>query len=146
LKPEEIDELKKIKLLVPYIEQRQKEIEAYNQAFYPDRSMPVNGRNMTNAGLFRQYINEYVRHHPGIRQDMTVMVRQLSPSENGLPLELYMFTSDTRWVIYEGIMSDIFDHLLSAISYFNLEVFEVPASDDIRELVKHFQREGKLGS
>src|SRR3546814_13532712 len=84
--------------------------------------MPVNGRNMTNVGLFRQYISEYTRNHPQIRKDMTMLVRQLQPTEHGLPIELYMFTSDTRWAIYEDIMSDIFDHLLAAIKYFRLEV------------------------
>lgn len=132
--PEELGELKKIKLLDSYIEERQNEINEYNELNFPDRTMPVNGRNMTNIGLFREYINQYTKIHPGIKKDMTLMVRQLSPSENGLPIELYMFTSDIRWAVYEGIMSDIFDHLLAAIKFFNLEVFESPASDDFRKM------------
>ncbi|MFC3197378.1 mechanosensitive ion channel family protein [Parapedobacter deserti] len=131
---DEIARLKKVQLLLPYIEERQLEIDAYNEATKADRSMPVNGRNMTNVGLFRQYINRYAQHHPKIRKDMTMLVRQLQPTEHGLPIELYMFTSDTRWAIYEDIMSDIFDHLLAAIKYFELEVFEAPASDDVRSL------------
>ncbi|WP_257667107.1 mechanosensitive ion channel family protein [Parapedobacter tibetensis] len=134
LTKDEIERLEKIQLLTAYIGERQAEIDRYNTETQADRSMPVNGRNMTNVGLFRQYINRYAQAHPQIRQDMTMLVRQLSPSEHGLPIELYMFTSDTRWAVYEDIMSDIFDHLLSAIKYFGLEVFEAPASDDIRYL------------
>lgn len=134
LNEEEIAQLKKIQLLAPFIEQRQQEIAEHNMATGADREIPVNGRNMTNVGLFRQYINQYVRNHPNIRQDMTLLVRQLAPTEHGLPMELYMFTADTRWAYYENIMSDIFDHLFASIKFFNLEVFEAPASDDIRKL------------
>lgn len=134
LTAEEIKQLKKIQLLAPYIDERQAEIDKYNEETNADRSMPVNGRNMTNVGLFRQYISLYTRNHPQIRTDMTLLVRQLQPTEHGLPIELYMFTADTRWGVYEDIMSDIFDHLLSAIKYFQLEVFEAPASDDVRSL------------
>lgn len=130
----ELDELKKIQLLTDYIRERQAEIDRFNKETGADRSMPVNGRNITNVGLFRQYINRYADANPMIRKDMTFLVRQLSPTEHGLPIELYMFTADTRWAVYENIMADIFDHLLSAIKYFNLEVFESPASDDIRNL------------
>lgn len=130
----EIANLNKIQILAPYIKERQAEIEAYNKQTNADRTMPVNGRSMTNAGLFRQYINRMAKNHPTIRQDMTLLVRQLQPTEHGLPLELYMFVADTRWAMYENIMSDIFDHLLSAIKYFDLEVFEAPASDDVRKL------------
>lgn len=132
--PEELTELRKIQLLTDYIDGRQQEIDKFNAESGADRTMPVNGRNMTNVGLFRQYINRYAEVNPQIRKDMTFLVRQLSPSEHGLPIELYMFTADTRWAVYEGIMADLFDHLLSAIKYFNLEVFESPASDDIRNL------------
>lgn len=134
LSKDEIDRLSTIQLLAPYIQERQAEIDRYNEETKANRSMPVNGRNMTNAGLFRQYINRYVQNHPQIRKDMTMLVRQLQPTEHGLPIEVYIFTSDIRWAVYEDIMSDIFDHLLSAIKYFQLEVFEAPASDDIRSL------------
>src|SRR5690606_14217201 len=134
LSKDEIDRLATIQLLAPYIQERQAEIDRYNEETKVNRSMPVNGRNMTNVGLFRQYINRYVQNHPQIRKDMTMLVRQLQPTEHGLPIEVYIFTSDIRWAVYEDIMSDIFDHLLSAIKYFQLEVFEAPASDDIRSL------------
>lgn len=135
LRDEEIEELKKIKLLEPYIEERQKEIKAYNEANAPHREIPVNGRNLTNVGLFRKYIELYAEMRPDIKKDMSFMVRQLDPTPTGLPIELYFFTDTTKWVEYEGIMSDIFDHLLAAIKYFDLEVFENPASDDLRMLI-----------
>jgi miniconductance mechanosensitive channel len=134
LSREEIAELKKIQLLAPYIEERQKEIDEFNTKNQTDLSMPVNGRNMTNVGLFRQYINRYAQNHPGIKKDMTLLVRQLAPTEHGLPIELYMFTNQTLWAVYENTMADIFDHLLSAIKFFQLEIFEAPASDDVRGL------------
>ncbi len=134
LEKDEIAKLRKIQLLTPYIDARQQEIDQFNEASHADRSMPVNGRNMTNVGLFRQYITAYTENNPMIRKDMTMLVRQLQPTEHGLPIELYMYVSDTRWAVYENAMSDIFDHLLAAIKYFGLEVFEAPASDDIRNL------------
>jgi miniconductance mechanosensitive channel len=140
LQNDEIEKLKKIQLLAPYIAERHKEIEEHNQKTGADREMLVNGRNMTNIGLFREYVSRYIRHNPNIRQDMTLLVRQLSPTENGLPLELYMFTADTRWAVYENILSDIFDHLFAAIKYFDLEVFESPASDDIRQAIQTFTK------
>jgi miniconductance mechanosensitive channel len=139
LNDKEIEELKKIQLIRPYIEQRQSEIANFNADHHIDKSMLVNGRNMTNVGLFRRYIMQYTSNNPHIRKDMTLLVRQLNPSEVGLPIELYMFTQDTRWAVYEEVMSDIFDHLLAAISYFHLEVFESPASDDLRSLTKAVQ-------
>ncbi|SFT12160.1 mechanosensitive ion channel family protein [Sphingobacterium wenxiniae] len=136
LSNEEIAELKKIQLLAPYIDKRQEEIEEYNALNKADRSTLVNGRNMTNVGLFRAYIVAYAKHHPDIHKNMTLMVRQLSPTEHGLPLELYMFTNGTAWAFFEDTMSDIFDHLFAAIKYFDLEVFELPASDDLRDALK----------
>lgn len=134
LSEEEIDKLSSIMLIHDLIDTRRKEIETYNTTHQVDRTMPVNGRRMTNVGLFRAYITAYARQNPGINQNMTLMVRQLAPTETGLPIELYMFTSDTKWAVYEGVMADIFDHLFAAIKHFHLEVFEAPASDDIRRL------------
>src|SRR5690606_11315496 len=134
LEKEEIDRLKKIQLLASYIDERQAEIDQYNAASGADPTMPVNGRKMTNVGLYRQYINRYTEQHPLIHKGYTMVVRQLQPTEHGLPIELYMYTSDTKWAVYENAMADIFDHLLASIKYFGLEVFEAPASDDIRSL------------
>lgn len=131
----EIAELKKIELLAPYITQREEEIHAYNQRTGVDESVLVNGRRMTNVGLFRAYINAYAQHNPDIHKGLTFMVRQLAPNEHGLPLELYMFTNGTQWTFFENTMSDLFDHLFAAIKYFHLEVFELPAADDLRHLL-----------
>lgn len=129
----EINDLRSIHLLKPFIEERQEEINNYNQSHDVDQSNLVNGRRMTNVGLFRAYITRYAQQNPNIHQDFTLMVRQLAPSENGLPLELYMFTNSIVWHEYEEIMANIFDHLFAAIKYFHLEIFELPASDDIRK-------------
>ncbi|MDH5827795.1 mechanosensitive ion channel family protein [Sphingobacterium faecium] len=131
---EEIMDLEKIKLLKPFIEQRRLEINEYNNKSQADQTMPVNGRKMTNIGLFRAYITAYIRQNPNMHKEMISMVRQMDPTEHGVPLEIYVFTNDTRFEIYEGIRSDLFDHLFAAITFFKLEVFESPASDDLRNL------------
>ncbi len=134
LSEDEITALKKIHLLAPYIERREQEIAEYNKTWNTDTSSPVNGRRMTNIGLFRAYVLAYAKHNPNIHQELTLLVRQLAPSEYGIPLELYMFTKGTQWVYFEDTMADIFDHLLAAIKHFHLQVFELPASDDLRLL------------
>ncbi|WP_270087646.1 mechanosensitive ion channel family protein [Sphingobacterium sp. SYP-B4668] len=136
LTKEEIDELRKIALLKPYIEQREKEIREYNEQNKVDPEVLVNGRRMTNVGLFRAYIKAYALHNPDIHKGLTLLVRQLAPGEHGLPLELYMFTKGTQWAFFEDTMSDVFDHLFAAIKYFDLEIFELPASDDVRLLLE----------
>ncbi|WP_343536621.1 mechanosensitive ion channel family protein [Sphingobacterium thalpophilum] len=140
LENEEIDKLKNIQILRPYIEERAATIDAYNLKHHIDPSTPINGRKMTNLGLFRAYALTYLRQNPQIHKTMPLMVRQLASTEHGVPLELYFFVSDIRWEFYEGIVSDVFDHLFAAIKYFDLEVFENPASDDFRHFVKgqHF--------
>lgn len=134
MQTDEINELYKIKILRDFIDQRRASIEKFNLENKVDVSIPVNGRRMTNVGLFRAYIIEYLRHNPHIHQDMTLMVRQLQPTEKGLPLELYVFTKTTKWAEYETVIGDIFDHLFAAIKYFDLEIFESPASDDLRKV------------
>ncbi len=125
LKANEIDVLKKIDRVAAYIEQRQKEIESVNAAQKVDKSLLINGRNFTNLGLFRQYAQMYLQTHEQINQNMTVMCRQLAPTAQGIPLEIYAFSKDKVWINYEHISSDIFDHLLAAIPYFHLECFEL---------------------
>ncbi len=131
---EEIQQLKKIALLKPYIEKREEEIATFNKNEEVDDTVLVNGRRMTNIGLFRAYAMAYARKNPNIHQELTLLVRQLAATEHGLPLELYMFTKGTQWAFFEDTMSDLFDHLFAAIKYFHLEVFELPASDDLRSL------------
>ncbi|MFL9835811.1 mechanosensitive ion channel family protein [Chryseobacterium terrae] len=129
-------ELKKICLLTSFIEEREQQINEYNAQHNYNTDSKVNGRRMTNIGLFRKYITFFSRSNPDINQEMTLMVRQLPPTSKGLPIELYMFTNGTNWAFYEDTMSDIFDHLFAAIHFFGLEVFEEPSSDDLRRLFK----------
>ena len=121
---DELDRFRKIQSLAKYIDERSAEIDKHNEKIGADKSVPVNGRNLTNMGLFRAYVTDYLKNHDSINQDMMIMVRQLDPSSKGVPLELYLFTNTTVWAIYEGIVSDIFDHLLASTKYFDLEIFE----------------------
>ncbi len=134
LDDKDLSELKNIALLKSFIEEREQEIREYNLRNNIDNDVKVNGRRMTNIGLFRAYITAFAKNNSDINQEMTLMVRQLPPTSKGLPLELYMFTDGTDWAFFEDTMSDIFDHLFGAIHYFDLEVFEEPSSDDLRLL------------
>jgi len=128
---EMIQQFKGMNLLTEYITGKQKEIEQYNTEQSIDAGDPVNGRKITNIGTLRVYIENYLRNHAKIHKGMTLMVRQLQPTENGLPLEIYAFTNDTNWTNYEAIQADVFDHILSIIPYFNLRVFQVPSGYDM---------------
>lgn len=121
----EIENLKHIQLITGYLESKQQEIKAHNEEHHIDTQSLVNGRNLTNFGVFRKYVQTYIEHHDGINKNMSMMVRQLEPTSQGIPLEIYAFSNDIRWAVYESIMSDIFDHILSAITYFDLELFEL---------------------
>ncbi|HLT06387.1 MAG TPA: mechanosensitive ion channel domain-containing protein [Cyclobacteriaceae bacterium] len=131
---EEIQRFKRIQGISTYIDERQAEIQAHNLKIGADRSVPVNGRNITNFGLFRVYVDWYLKSHPGTHKGMTMMVRQLAPTEHGMPLELYAFTNTVQWVQYEAIMADIFDHLIAAVVHFDLEIFELPTGTDVKEV------------
>lgn len=139
----EIEDLKRIKLLQPYIEERQEEIDQYNKNHVQDDTMLVNGRRMTNIGLFREYIQRYLLNNPKIHKQFILMVRQMQPTEHGLPLEIYAFTNTTELMVYERIMADIFDHIFAVVPYFHLELFESPASDDIRDLLTTMHQQTK---
>lgn len=133
---EMLEEFERIHCLAGYIKEKKKEIAAYNLDNNIDISHLANGRRLTNIGTLRAYIEFYLKNHSQIRKDMTLMVRQLPPGENGLPLEIYAFTNVTEWAVYERIQSDIFDHILSVIPLFGLRVFQKPAGHDIREALK----------
>ncbi len=124
----EINKLKDIQLISEYLEMRQDKINSYNSENTIDKKLLLNGRNLTNIGVFRKYAEEYISQHSAINKDMMIMVRQLAPTTQGLPIEIYAFSNDKRWKNYEYIMADIFDHLLAAVPYFNLELFELPNS------------------
>lgn len=122
----EVNKLKEIQLITTYLSTIQNNISSYNTSNNIDKTLLLNGRNLTNLGVFRKYIDSYLQNHSAINKDMMVMVRQLAPTAEGIPLEIYAFSSDKRWANYEYIMSDIFDHLIAALPYFNLEIFEYP--------------------
>lgn len=132
--PEMIEKFKKIQYLKEYIEEKEKEIAEYNEKYQIDPEVLVNGRHMTNIGIFRAYIQNYIKHHPGLQQHATQIVRQLPPGEYGLPLEIYAFTNTTDWVTYENIQSDIFDHILSVASEFGLKIFQNPTGHDLAKI------------
>jgi len=120
----DIKRLEKANLLAPYLKQKQDEIQKHNEKNNFDLSLSVNGRRLTNIGTYRAYLVNYLKNNPNINQNMTVMVRQLSPNQFGIPLEIYCFTSTTIWVDYENIQSDIFDHFLCILKEFNLKVYQ----------------------
>jgi len=129
IKPEEIEQLQKIEHISEHIQSRVKEIEVYNKEHNIDKSLLINGRNLTNIGLYRQYIYNYLKNHPKVHKELLLIVRQLQPNEKGMPLELYFFTATIVWVEYEAIVSDIFDHITAAATYFDLELFEDLSND-----------------
>lgn len=125
LTEEELAKMKKIQLISKYVEQRQIEIDKFNSYHEVDKSLPINGRNLTNFGLFRKYITCYLENYPSLNKDMILLCRQLQPTAQGIPLEIYTFTKDKKFENYEYIMSDIFDHIIAAIGFFDLEIFEL---------------------
>ena len=131
MKDQEIENLKRIQLLTSYIQHRQDEIAKYNSSHNVDKTIAINGRNMTNFGLFRKYITQYLHNHPGLNKDMILLCRQLQPTQNGIPLEIYAFSNDKKFENYEYIMSDIFDHIFASIKYFDLEICEMPNAIDV---------------
>ena len=126
----ELNNLKKIHLVSDYIDSRKVEIDAYNLTNKIDKSLPINGRNLTNLGLFRKYITEYLYNYPGLNKDMLMLCRQLQSTSHGVPLEVYAFSEDKSFANYEYLMSDIFDHIIASVGYFDLEIFELATEND----------------
>ena len=124
---EELEDFKKIQIISEYIDKKRTEIEKYNINNKIDKNLSLNGRNLTNLGLFRKYITKYLENHQGLNKDMLLVCRQLQPTAQGIPLEIYVFSKDKKWENYEYIMSDIFDHIIASVSYFDLEIFELPS-------------------
>ena len=119
-----IEKLKKIEIISDFISDRENEIKNHNKKNEVNKSILINGRNMTNLGLFRRYTESYLKNHEMLNKKMTIMCRQLAPTSQGIPIEVYAFSKEKEWVKYEHIMSDIFDHLLASINFFDLEIFE----------------------
>lgn len=129
-----IEKFKEIHILKEYVNNKQLEIEQYNKENGVEEGQLSNGRRMTNLGTFRIYLLNYLRNHPKINQNLTVLVRQLEPTENGIPIQIYGFCKDIEWVKYEAVQSDIFDHILAVIQQFDLEIFQSPTGGDFRSL------------
>ena len=122
--PEMLEKYKQYSLVKDYITQREEEIQEYNKANNIDTSQVLNGRQQTNLGIFRAYIKAYLNNNPKLNHNLTMMVRQLQPTEFGVPLQIYAFSSDKQWVNYEEIQSDIFDHIISAATMFDLKIYQ----------------------
>ena len=136
LSDEEVLDLKKFRILKPYLAAKREEIAEWNKAELSGEEAPVNARRLTNIGTLRAYMAAYIKWHPGIGDDFLMMVRQLPPGPQGVPLELYCFTSTTAWEQYESIQADIFDHLLAILPEFDLRVFQEPTGADFAALSK----------
>lgn len=131
LTDEQIEKLKNIELITEYLITQKEKIDTSNTEKGVNKELAINGRNLTNLGVFRKYIETYISTHAAINKDMMVMTRQLAPTSQGIPLEVYCFSKDKRWQNYEYIIADIFDHILASVSFFELEVFELPTSIDL---------------
>jgi miniconductance mechanosensitive channel len=128
--------LRKVQNIKTYIEEREKEIEDFNKNNKVDPSIPINGRRMTNLGVFRRYLEAYLKNHPKVNPDMTFLIRHLQPTDKGLPIEIYIFSKEKEWAVYESVQADIFDHVLAAIPIFDLKVYQDPTGDDFRKLIE----------
>ena len=124
LHQDDLDKLSKVDLIKDYISSKIENITSYNTEHQVDKSLLINGRNLTNIGVFRKYIESYVEKHSAINKDLMIMARQLQPGDNGLPIEIYAFSNDKRWQNYEYIIADIFDHIIAASATFDLEIYE----------------------
>jgi miniconductance mechanosensitive channel len=136
---EDLEKFQEFDLIAPYIKERQEEINEFNKKMGVNKKHLINGRHQTNLGVFRQYALSYLKAHPKIHKEMTMMVRHLPPTTQGIPVEIYCFSEDKRWEFYEAITADIFDHLIAAIPYFDLQLFESPSGDDILKALKPLQ-------
>ena len=140
LSQSEAQSLTRFALLRDYLERKNEELTEWNAKLAENGREPVNTRRITNIGTFRAYVDRYLRNNPYIHQDMTLLVRQMAPGPEGLPLEIYCFTTSTAWADYEGIQSDIYDHLLAILPEFGLRVFQQPSGADMRGMVENFSR------
>ena len=126
LSEEKVESLKKIELISEYITKRSRDINEHNSKHKVNKELLINGRNLTNIGLFRKFVETYIEQHSAINKDMMIMTRQLEPTSQGIPIEIYAFSKDKRWQNYEYIIADIFDYIIASVTYFDLEIFELP--------------------
>jgi miniconductance mechanosensitive channel len=128
----DLTEFRKIQRISPYLDAREQEISAHNEQFGADKSHPVNGRHMTNLGVFRAYAEAYLAEHPKVSSKQTIMVRQLAMNGEGIPLEIYCFATTIVFEDYEAIAADLFDHLIAAVPSFGLNLFQAPTAQSMR--------------
>lgn len=133
--PELLDKFVRIKIISDYIKNTENELKRFNLDNEIDNEVLVNGRRQTNIGVFRAYLKEYLLQNPNISNDMTMIVRQMAPTEKGIPIQLYCFAISTEWVAYESIQSDIFDHVMAIVPFFELKVFQNPSGSDFKSLL-----------
>ena len=133
-----LERFSRYRLLADYLEKKEQELTEHNRkcGLSDEECTSINARRQTNIGVFRAYVIAYLKDNPNLRQDMTFLVRQLPPTEHGLPLEIYVFSKDQRWSYYESIQADIFDHLLAALPEFGLRAFQIPSGHDLRLLTQ----------
>ena len=136
LNENEVKNLEQFSLLTQYLSEKKAELQEHNTDLNDSNVAEVNLRRLTNLGTFRAYIYSYLKNHPKIHRDMTLLVRQLQPGETGVPIEIYCFTDTTDWNAYEGIKADIFDHILAQCGQFDLKIFQAPSGADVRTLQK----------
>lgn len=139
---EMLERFKRIQYIGEYIERKLQEIARHNREHDVDESLLVNGRHLTNVGTFRAYLEAYLHNHPMINQNLTFLVRHLEPTPQGLPIQIYVFSSDHRWAHYEAIQADIFDHILAVVPMFDLRAFQEPSGSDLQRLAASFARPG----
>ena len=141
LRPDEIDRFRRFVLLKDYIEGKERELAEWNAANCPEDGTDIvaNARHLTNIGTFRAYVTQYMKRHPQIHQDQLMLIRQMEPGPQGVGIQVYAFTRDTRWVQYEGIQGDIFDHILAIVPEFGLRVFQSPSGHDVARLGEALQ-------
>jgi miniconductance mechanosensitive channel len=132
---EERQAMRRFALIDDYLDRKRAELDRWNERLAAAGRDPVNDRRATNIGTFRAYVVAYLRSHARVSQDMTMLVRQLQPGPQGLPLEIYCFTATTAWADYESIQADIFDHLLAILPEFGLRLFQEPSGQDVRRLL-----------
>ncbi len=129
--PQMLEKFNKIQYLKSYLENKEKELREYNTKWNIDNSILVNGRRQTNLGVFRAYLASYLQNHPEVHNEMTFLIRQLQPSEKGIPIEIYVFSKIREWAKYEDLQSDIFDHVLAVIPEFDLRIFQYRTGEEI---------------
>ena len=133
---EALSRYSKIDYIKEYLARTRAEVQAYNEQSGSHAESSANGRHLTNIGTFRAYVLAYLKHHPDINQDLTILARQLAPTDSGLPIEVYAFSSDKNWANYEAIQADIFDHLFAVVAEFDLRVFQKPSGVDLQNFTQ----------